>query len=642
MKPIQAVGGAAPSRRRRGVPGRSVLAAGLALALAVCAAGVGAQAYRELIDLSLEELADIRVTSVSKQSERVGDAPASVYVITRDDIRRSGAITLPEALRLAPNLQVARNNARDYAISSRGFNSVLENKLLVMIDGRSVYSPLYSGVFWDAQDVLLEDVDRIEVVSGAGGTTWGANAVNGVINVITRSADKAQGDLASVGGGSEGSTGGFRHGGQLPGGAGHYSVQGTHVAADDLQRERGGSAHDGWHRSRAGFRIDGGEAGHSFTLQGDAYTARLHKQAEPDYHLNGANVLGRFNRRLSAQSDLQLQAYIDHTERRQTRAAEWLDTVDVELQHSVALNAAHRLVWGGGHRVAMERVQNDLSFAFFPDAVNLRWSNVFVQDEWSPHPKVKITGGWKIERNIYTGPESLPSLRVAWKPADEHLWWASWSRAVRAPSRIDRDLYTPRFAGGPNFQSETVRTLELGYRGRPAAAWSYSITAFQSEYDRLRSVEVYPSAPLSMFGNLAQGRARGAEMWGSWQAAKTWRVSGGLVVQALEQNFKPGATLTRVSFEDGNPRHYWNLRLSGDLSARTEFDLMFRSVGRLRQPAVPAYEAVDMRVGWKVLPHLEISLTGRNLLDAAHSEYGNANTRSEFDRGVFVKLLWQP
>jgi iron complex outermembrane receptor protein len=610
-------------------------------------------AQHDVADLSLEQLGDIVVTSVSRQEERLSDAAASIFVITAENIRRSGATTLPEALRLAPNLQVARVDARNYAVTARGFNSPFENKLLVLIDGRSVYTPLFSGVFWDAQDVMLEDVERIEVISGAGATLWGANAVNGVINVITRSAQDTQGTLVAAGASRNEKNGALRYGGELASG-GHYRVYGKYADNDDTLRANGDNTQTGWRRNQAGFRMDWGDRRSGLTLQGDAYQAELQQQGTRNIRTAGANLLGRLNRQLADGSSIRLQAYLDHTERDQPGAfTENLDTLDVELQHAVRLAESHNVVWGGGYRFATDRLRNGTSFAFLPGSLNMRWANVFAQDEIALRKNLRLTLGMKFEHNDYTGVESLPSLRLSWKPAADHLIWGSASRAVRAPSRIDRDFFAPAtpfvingmsryvIAGGPDFESEVANVYEIGYRGQPLPTVSYSVTAFHSVYDKLRTLEPGPNG--AVFRNLAEGTTRGIEMWGSWQPMSRWRLSAGAVAQDIRLQLKPGsADATGGSaLASNDPSHYWMLRSSFDVAPGKELDLTLRRMGALSTPVVPAYYEMDLRFGWQVRPDLELSIVGQNLLHSSHAEFGSNPARSVFDRSVFLKMLWK-
>jgi iron complex outermembrane receptor protein len=630
---------------------RAIAMAAIALAAHAAASATEAQ---DIADFSLEELANIKVTSVSKRPESLSDAASSIFVITGNDMRRSGVTTLPQALGLAPNLQVARVDARNYAVTARGFNNPFENKLLVLIDGRTVYSPLFSGVFWDAQDVVLEDVERIEVISGPGATLWGANAVNGVINIITKPAAGTQGTLASVGAGQDERNGSARYGGALANG-GHYRLYGKYAANDDTRTAAGATVYTGWRREQAGFRADWGDTFQNFVLQGDGYDGSLHQQGTRDIRIKGANLLGRVNRLLDGGSSLALQAYWDHTQRDQPLAfTEHLDTLDVQVQHAVRLSGVHNVVWGGGYRWAHDRVQNGAAFGFLPGRLNLHWANLFAQDEVALLDTLRLTAGLKLEENNYTGLELLPTLRLAWKARANALAWASLSRSVRAPSRIDRDFYSPTsprvvngipqfaVAGGPDFESEVARVLELGYRVQPTAALSWSATAFYSRYDQLRTLEPNPAGSGSVFQNMAEGRTRGIETWASWQPALSWRLSAGGVVQRVDTARNPASkdASAATGLATSDPSHYWMLRSSHDIGSGKELDLTVRQVGALERPAVPAYTAVDLRLGWRLRQGLELSIVGQNLFDPRHAEFGAAPGRSEYRRAAFVKLVW--
>jgi iron complex outermembrane receptor protein len=626
----------------------------LALALPALLHARGAMAAGQtdgLVDFSLEQLSAIVVTSVSRQETRLADAPASIFLIGADDIRRSGAASLPEVLRLAPNLQVARSDARTYSVTARGFSSTLENKLLVLVDGRSVYSPLFSGVFWDMQDVALEDVERIEVISGPGATIWGANAVNGVINIITRAARDTQGGLLAAGAGNQDKAGTLRYGGQLANG-GHYRVYGKYAAMADARNDTGTLSGNGFQRRQAGFRSDWSNGATAFTLSGDAFQGELRQLRSDDIRILGGNLLGRINTRLADGSDLRLQMYLDHTERDEpNRAADRLDTIDLEMQHGTQLGAAHQLIWGGGYRHSWDRVRNGPALAFLPAERNLHWGNVFAQDEIALRPDLRMTFGLKFEHNNYTGIESLPSLRLAWSPDRERLLWGAASRTVRAPSRVDRELYVidqripgggrQRYTveGGPGFESETASVLELGYRSQPTAGLSYSLTAFYSNYDKLRTLEPRPGQG-AVFRNLGEGSTRGLELWGRWQPARGWRLTGGLVLQDIETELKPGSldTSGNTGLATNDPRRYWSLRSSHELGRDVQADLNLRYVGDLPRPAVPAYYELDLHLGWQPRPNLELSLTGQNLLHASHREFGAAVVRQVFERAVLLKL----
>lgn len=609
-----------------------------------------------IADMSLEQLSDVIVTSVSRQEERLGTTAASVFVISAGDIRRSGAQSLPEALRLAPNLQVAQVDARNWAVTARGFNNAFENKLLMLIDGRSVYSPLFSGVFWDAQDVVMEDVERIEVISGPGATIWGANAVNGVINVITRSSADTQGGQLSAIGGDRDHNASVRYGGKLANG-GTYRVYGKYQKLNDTFTATGVNTNFGMERSQAGFRTDWALAEGALSVSGDGYQGHLGQFRRAPVQISGANLITRLTRKLSPDANLRLQVILDHTERNQPGAfIERLSTLDLDAQHDLRLGQRNVLTWGGGYRHSRDRVTNSTEFAFLPGDLDLHWANLFVQDEYAVTPDLKLTAGAKVEHNKYTGAEYLPSLRLAWTPAPDQLVWSSLARTVRAPSRFDRDLYFPSrpvvsggrtvyiYGGGPNFQSEVAKVVELGYRAQPLPTLSYSATAFYSRYDKLRTLEpqTSPTAPaLLAFENRAEGDTRGVELWGTWQAAPVWRLNAGLVAQRVNQRLLPGSrdfSATNPSLPTNDPSHHWLLRSSYDLTDRSALDLTLRRMGALPSPAVPAYYELDAQWMWQPQPTLDVALIGRNLLHRSHVEYGGGAGRSMIERGVQLKL----
>jgi iron complex outermembrane receptor protein len=609
--------------------------------LASAAAGAQPMRVADLADLSIEELGNIQITSVSKHAERLADAAASIFVITGEDIRRSGATRLPEAHRLAPNLEVARVSASSYAISARGFNNTIDNKLLVLIDGRTVYTPLFSGVFWDVQDVMLEDVERIEVISGPGAALWGANAVNGVINVITRRAADTQGAFAYGRVGSLERGYGARYGATL-GEGGSYRVYGRSFDIFNTSNANGATASDGWSKGQVGFRTDWGTAANGFTLQGDAYRGSLDQALGDDSRISGNNLLGRWNRDLADWGQLQVQSYFEHTERDIPGTfAEHLDIFDVEFQHGLRAIGAHRLTWGGGYRYGDDHVTNTAALAFLPADRRLRWSNVFAQDEIALEDNLRLTLGGKVEDNYYTGTEFLPSARLAWKLKPQNLIWGAASRAVRAPSRIDRDLFVPAqapffLAGGPDFVSEVVKVYEIGYRAQPSPAASYSVSLFHNIYDKLRSVEPAPGGGF-VLGNKMEGTGDGLEAWGSYQAATYWRLSAGAFFLRQRLRPKPDSGDANVSAAGNDPAHQWLLRSSFDLPNSTELDIRVRRVGALPNPSVPAYTAADIRIAWRLQRELELSVV---FIDSGHVESGNPATASEMSSGAYVKLKW--
>jgi iron complex outermembrane receptor protein len=414
----------------------------------------------DLKQLSLEDLMNVKVTSVSKQPQKLLQAPSAIQVITSDDIRRSGATTLPEALRLADNLEVAQINAHDWAISARGFDANLANKLLVLIDGRAVYTPLYGGVLWNVQDYLLEDIDRIEVISGPGGTLWGANAVNGVINIITKSAQQTQGLYATAAAGNQlQDFGGVRYGAQVAPDV-YLRFYGKYFDEGDVITSAGANAADSWHMARGGFRMDAHQFGDNWlTLQGDVYDGGENYGVAGDSDLSGSNVLGRWTRTLSADSGFTLQAYYDHTYLAQPFAAsppaqffrgfpaaslmDTLDTFDLDFQYHLGWGERQKIVWGFGYRETHE-ADEDLSVVrFAPPVLNQNLYSGFLQDEIAVASNVQFTIGSKLEHNDYTGFEVEPSARVQWNFDPKELLWAAVSRAVRTPSRYDHDLEVP-------------------------------------------------------------------------------------------------------------------------------------------------------------------------------------------------------
>ncbi|WLI91347.1 TonB-dependent receptor [Massilia sp. R2A-15] len=628
---------------------KSVLIAAACAALAASSA-LAAPAASELTDLSLEQLSNVVVTSVSRQEEKLAHAAASIYIISASDIRRSGAQSIPEALRLAPNLQVARVDARNYAITARGFNSPFENKLLVLIDGRSVYSPLFSGVFWDAQDLVLDDIERIEVISGPGSTIWGANAVNGVINVITKSAKDVPGGRAALIAGADERAGTMRYGAAL-GAHANYRLYAKYRQNDDTENAAGASTHTGYQRRQAGFRADWDLEGGGATLSGDAYQGSLHQAGTRDIGIAGANLNASLTGHGGEASDYRLQVLFDHTERNQPTAfVEYLDTIDVQAQYNLQAGR-HRMSAGAGYRGAQDRIENGAGFAFLPDHLQLHTGNLFAQDEIALTDALRFTAGLKVEHNNYTGAELLPNLRLGWSPAEAALLWTSLSRTVRAPSRIDHDFYSPAvapivngvprytIAGGPDFISETANVLELGYRAQPSAQFSYSATAFYADYDRLRTLEPLAGGGVA-FRNFGEGRVRGIELWGRWHPSATLHLSAGLVQQSIRTGLSEGSrdSSGTTGLTTNDPGRHWLLRASKDLSDTSQLDVSLRYAGSLPKPAVPAYYEMDARWSWALRPDTELSLIGQNLLHRSHVEFGAAPARSVFERSVLLKL----
>jgi iron complex outermembrane receptor protein len=617
-------------------------AVGVAFVAATCAPiEPRAQQLAALADLSLEQLSDIVVTSASRREQRLADSPSSIYVITSDDIRRAGVRTLPEALRLAPNLQVARADANQYAITARGFGNVLANRLLVMIDGRTVYSPLFSGVFWEARDIMLEDIERIEVLDGPQTTLWGTNAVNGVINVITKAAVSTQGTLLAIGGGNVDRVVAARHGAATANG-GHWRVYARAIEVEDTQLPTRVSTEDESKRYRIGFRYDGPPGQDSLTIQGDAYSGDI-DQGAGGRDIKGGNVLARWQRTFGNGDAITVQAYYDRTELDQRTFRDRLDTFDVDVQARVNAGPRNLLIVGGGYRHYRDRVDNGPLQAFLPPDRNLDILYGFVQDEFAVDERISLIGGLKVEHNDYTGVEYLPNVRVRWQAATDHMVWGAISRSVRTPSRIDRELFLPgqppfSLAGGPSFRSEVANVFELGARGRLLPHFTYSVTAFHHIHQRMRSLE--PSGTgAAEFRNGIEGDTSGIEAWVTYLPFDRWRLSAGGVHMTQDLHPRPGVVdLGGVAALGNDPRNSFVARSTLDFGERQELDIIVRHVGKRPFPAVPSYTAVDLRWGWHVTRNVEVSLTLENLTDRRHSEWGN---RVEFERAAYLKLLVQ-
>lgn len=498
------------------------------------------------------------------------------------------------------------------------------------------------------------DLERIEVVSGPGGTLWGANAVNGVVNIVTRSAADTQGEMISLGASENERHGAVRYGGSFNE-EGHYRVYAKTSQHDDTMNAEGESTETGWERTQAGFRTDWGDHANNFTLQGDAYDGRLHQRGTDDISISGANVLVRGTRELESGSSLKLQAYFDHTERDQPGAfSQRLNAVDIDLQHESQFGTRNKFVWGGGYRHVSDRMDAGEAFAFLPEDIDMEWSNLFVQNEIALTERLDLTLGIKVEDNPFTGVEDMPGMQLAWTPGENKLVWGSLSRAVRSPSRIDRDYYSPAnppvidgvplylIAGGKDFVSEVADVFELGYRSQPVARVSWSITGFYSEYDKLRTLESNDNGSGLVFENQAMADTYGVEMWGSWQLAPNWRLHGGLVAQEFDVQVKPGSTdvSNATAVANSDPQYYGLLRSSYEVSSRVSVDSTLRYVGELETAEVPAYTTLDLRVSWRLGKQLELSLVGQNLLESSHPEFSRAPGRSEFERAVYGKLVW--
>lgn len=639
----------------------------------------------DLLQLSLEELGRIHVTTVSRKEESLSLAAAAIHVITQEEIRRSGVTSLPEALRMAPGLDVARANARQWAISARGFNSVFADKLLVLMDGRTIYTPMFSGVFWEETDTLLDDVERIEVIRGPGATLWGANAVNGVINIITKNARDTQGLLINGGGGmEEHGFGAVRYGGPIGSNA-FYRVYSKYSNHDEFTLSEGPGAADHWWMAQEGFRVDWTAAEmNRLTLQGDYYYGdlggiiRRHSFSPPGMFsesfrgkAEGANLLGRWTHEFSADSETSVQTSYDRTDRRFGVGGEIRDTFDLDAQHRFSMGERHEIVWGAGYRYSVDDLTEGPDFMSRDPSVGLQLASAFVQDEWALVPEsLHLTFGTKIEHNDFTGFEVQPSGRIAWMPGPRHTIWGAVSRAVRTPARTQRDFMfyaeppatLPPFplpvlipgTGNPDFDSEEVLAYEIGYRVKPQARLSLDLTAFYNDYDRLYNVvtfqpelqfspasEPYLLLPVSIDNNLF-GETYGAEISATWQPLDHWRLRASY--SGLKMNLhpkKPAAIRVTEDEEGSSPKHQASLWSDVDLGHQVEWGLGLRYVDSLPGQGISGYTELDVRLAWKPTPNCEFAVVGRNLLDPHHREFapvviGSKNV--EVDRAIYAKL----
>lgn len=591
---------------------------------------------QDLTGLTLEQLADIEITSVSRRPEQLSSAAASVYVITRDDIRRSGAASLPEVLRLAPNLQVQRVGSVDYAITARGFNSFeTANKLLVLIDGRSIYTTLFSGVLWDAQGLVLEDIERIEVISGPGGALYGANAVNGVINITTRSARETRGPAFSVGAGTDDRTVSLRHGGDLSE-AGAWRLFLTGFDRSDTGMVGGGSGLDAAAGVRAGGRADWSTGSGDWMLQGDVYD----HESPGDVALQGGFVLGRWGRQLDGGGRLEVQTYYDHTDRVNGPVEEKVRTWDVSLQQAME-RGRHAVVWGGGHRWVENTLTSPPGAAtLVPARRHITLGNLFVQDQISLRDDLVLTLGVKVEDSSFTGVEVLPNVRLAWRPNEASLIWGAVSRAARTASRIDRDLTLPGFLVGGSFGSEKLTAYELGYRARPARNLNLSISAFYHDYTDLRTVAPDPVTILPLrFANGGEGHTSGIEAWGSYEVSPRWRLDLGVVTLDKEFRLKPGEVdIASLASVGDDPSWQVLLNSRAQLTDRLELDVHLRAVDDLPESGVDGFVEADVRLGWRFDNGLELALTGANLLNDTRLETGDPGRQRVLGRSAYLTL----
>lgn len=629
----------------------------------------------ELKTLSLEALLETEFTSLSKKPEKRREVPAAVTTITSEAIHRSGVRSIPEALRLAPGVQVARVDSNQWAVGIRGFASPLARSQLALMDGRSLYTPLFAGVYWDVQDTFLEDIERIEVIRGPGGVLWGANAVNGVVNILTKSAKDTQGLVLSSGGGTEERAfGGFRYGGLL-GENVWFRVYGKYFDRDGM-RSPGVEDYDDWHMGRVGFRSDvdlpGGDL---LTVQGDLYGGESGKKSDinsleapfvetvtRDADLSGGNLLARWTRSLGEGSEVVLQTYYDQTFRRDPTFREQRDTFDLDLQHHFPLGEMHDFVWGLGYRFSADRTGTASTVRFDPADEETNLFSAFLQDEIEILPDhLRLTLGTKVEHNDFSGFEFQPSGRLTWLPLEDHVLWASFTRAVRTPSRIEHDLEadvviepeTPTFArltGDSSFDPEKVYAYESGWRWAVRKGLFLDVAAFFNRYEDYLSIE--SGAPSPSDGRLVipfairnglRGDVYGVEVGADAQPLDGWWLRGSYSYLEIDFRRRPGSTdaSTIATTEGSSPQHQVSLQSAFDLPGGFEADLWLRYVDRLPAQRVDSYVTFDARLGWQVTDQLEIAAVGQNLAESTHLEWGADDGGLEVERGGYGEVTWR-
>lgn len=603
-----------------------------------------AASLQDVKALSIEELMNVDVTSASRREEPVGRTAAAVSVITRDDIRRSGVTTLADALLLADGVAVARFNNGTWAITPRGFNQNTANKLLVMVDGVTQYSPLFSGVFWNTLDYVLEDIDRIEVIRGPGAALWGANAVNGVVNIITRSARDTGGTFAAVSGGNE------DHGiaevriGATPSGGPAWRVYGKFADRDAQKLAGGGTSGDGIRRGQAGFRLDGGAPdATSWLIKGDLFHSRDQLLDRPDGAFTNGSLQARWTTLLAPASRLTLQTYFRREFRRiPGQLTHHVDTIDVDAQHAWS-HRRHQLIWGGGLRLNSDGTEGG-TVRFDPPDRRYEVANVFAQDEVTVVPnRVFATIGAKWEHNAFSGGELQPNVRARIHLSRTQMAWGAVSRAVRRPTRFEADLVIPApdgsilIQGNENFAAESLVALEAGYRAQPFRVLSLDIAVFHHTIDNLRSEEATPVVifPLTI-GNSLIGHAHGIETTINVQPVPAWRTHVSYTWLATTTERAPGSRQFDLgSSEADDPPHQFHVRSSLDLPRHVEVDVLLRAVSALPDPAVPGYTELTLRAGWFPVTKVELWAAGQDLLHDQHPEFGPPlPTRVEFERAV--------
>jgi iron complex outermembrane recepter protein len=654
----------------------------------VLSMALSASAQRQVQDLSklsVEDLMNVDVTSVSKKEQKASKTAAAIFVITKEDVRRSGATNIPDLLRLVPGLNVAQINANIWAISARGFNGEFSNKLLVMLDGRIVYLPTFSGVFWDALDLPLEDIERIEVIRGPGGATWGANAVDGVINVITEKASETLGGMIVAGGGNlDQGFGTAQYGGNL-GKSTDYRVFTKYFNQDHLAGATGQNGGDGWHTLRGGFRTDSRlSAKDDLAITGDLYSSRagdvsgsVQSVASPNVQVSfaetnttGGYIQADWSHRYSDRSDTTLQISLDRY-RRNDALRETRNTLDADFEHHFRWGARQDIVWGVGYRYSSSTTDGNLLFSLEPADLNTQLFSGFAEDELALIPdRLSLTVGTKIEHNYYTGFGVMPTVRAAWTLHQHQMVWAAISRALRTPSSVDTASnltvagFVPpgsppvliRSVGNPLFQDERQITYEVGYRTELLEGLSVDLATYYNSYDQLQTTE-----PASVFfettpppphlviplirENLMNGETHGLEIFANWKVTDRWSITPGYGFEEIHLHVDSSSqdTQTAAATEGSTPRHWARLDTHVGITRGVAWDVSANFVGRLSNPDVPSYTRVDTQLSWRLGKGLSANFVGQNLVRDHHFEFVN-NEGTGFanvvKRSAYAKLTW--
>jgi len=637
-----------------------------------------------LKNLSLQQLGDVEVTTVSKTPEQVWKTPAAIFVITQDDIQRSGVRNLPDALRLAPGVEVAQIDSSKWSVGIRGFGSRLSRDVLVLIDGRTVYTTLLAGTYWEVQNVVLADVDRIEIIRGPGGTIWGPNAVNGVINIITKSSKDTHGEYLNVGGGSVDE--GFFNA--------HYGAgvnDGLNYRLYAMGFERGpeyhpdGQNYDRWRAAQGGFRVDWTESNRdTFTFQGDIYDEGAGESVvatsyTPPYQqvidgtaiLSGANILTKWKRVFSEGEDLQLEAYYDRTNRREPNFIDNRDTWDIDVLDRFRLPAQQQISWGLGARVSRGRNPELVSgLVFLPTLRTDKLFTAFLEDDIGlVDNRLSLSLGSKFLRTNFTGLQLEPSARLLWTPTEKQSLWASFTHAVRTPSDAERNFYLSgyigtmnglpyfaRFNANPNFRSEQLNGYELGYRQLLVKQVYVDIAGFYNHHSDLFSeditgapyIETNPAPTHYLlpaeFGNGLLGTTKGVEIAPEWKPKSYWRLGASYSYLQMDLKKSPNSldVGTAPSIEGSSPRHEATANSDIDFGRQFNFDLTYRYVGALPAEAVRSYSTADTRLAWQFARQFELSVIGQNLLQPHHEEAaGDPGPLVGIKRSVYGQIAWK-